>query len=143
MSALHKALAAHPLAKKPYNAIRFARIDGNGTPLYKVGKVGRELGAAAALKSAFEQFGGHCFHCKVWMPSQPLSQDCTRDHLRPKRDGGKDYLHNLVFACGACNRAKGGGDLITFQAEVGVEYMKALDAHLIRCLQPLALEVKS
>jgi 5-methylcytosine-specific restriction endonuclease McrA len=137
MSALHKALAAHPLSKKPYNSIRFARIDGNGVPLYRVGKVEQELGAAAALKSAFEQFGGHCFHCKVWMPPQPLSHDCTRDHLRPRRDGGKDYLHNLVFACGDCNRAKGGSDLISFRAEVGVEYMKALDAHLVRCLRTL------
>ncbi|RAK69098.1 hypothetical protein DJ019_03575 [Phenylobacterium kunshanense] len=137
MSALHKALAAHPLPKKPYNSIKFVRIDGNGVPLYRVGKSERELGAAAALKSAFEQFGGHCFHCKVWMPPQPLSQACTRDHLRPKKDGGKDYLHNLVFACGDCNRAKGGSDLITFRAEVGVEYLKALDAHIVRCLTTL------
>ncbi|WP_367254465.1 HNH endonuclease [uncultured Phenylobacterium sp.] len=137
MSALHKALAAHPLAKKPYNAIKFARIDGNGVPLYRVGKTGQDLGAAAALKSAFELFGGHCFHCKTWMPPQPLSHDCTRDHLRPRKDGGKDYLHNLVFACGPCNRAKGGSDLISFRAEVGSEYMKALDAHLVRCLQKL------
>jgi len=141
MSALHKALAAHPLAKKPYNTIRFARIDGNGTPLYRVGKIKQELGAAAALKSAFERFGGHCFHCKEWMPPQPLSHDCTRDHLRPRKDGGKDYLHNLVFACGRCNRAKGGSDLISFRAEVGVEYMKALDAHLVRCLQKLTSNV--
>ncbi|WP_165843882.1 HNH endonuclease [Phenylobacterium kunshanense] len=71
------------------------------------------------------------------MPPQPLSQACTRDHLRPKKDGGKDYLHNLVFACGDCNRAKGGSDLITFRAEVGVEYLKALDAHIVRCLTTL------
>lgn len=141
MSALHKALAAHPLAKMPYNAIRFVRIDGNGVPLYRVGKTEQEMGAAAALKSAFELFGGHCFHCKVWMPPQPLSHDCTRDHLRPRRDGGKDYLHNLVFACGTCNRAKGGTDLISFRAEVGAEYMKALDAHLVRCLQKLGSDV--
>ena len=140
MSALHKTLAAHPLAKKPYNAIKFARTDGNGVPLYRVGKTGQDLGAAAALKSAFELFGGHCFHCKIWMPPQPLSHDCTRDHLRPRKDGGKDYLHNLVFACGPCNRAKGGSDLISFRAEVGAEYMKALDAHLVRCLQKLGTD---
>jgi hypothetical protein len=84
MTGLHKRLAAHPLAKKPYNTIKFARVDGNGAPLYTVARDKKELGAAAALRLAFEQFGGHCFHRKGWMPPQPLSHDCTRDHLRPK-----------------------------------------------------------
>lgn len=138
MPSLHAILAAHPLPKKPYNAIKFSRIDRNGTPLYTLGKNKKEFGAAAALKAAFEQWGGHCFHCKVWMPAQPLSHDCTRDHLRPRKDGGQDYLHNLVFACGRCNRSKGGADLISFRAEAGVEYMKALDAHLVRCMRQMA-----
>jgi len=138
MAALRKLVAAHPLDKKPYNAIRFVRVDGNGVPLYTVAKGAKAVGAAEALRVAFEQFGGHCFHCKVWMPPQPLSHDCTRDHLRPKTDGGMDYLHNLVFACGPCNRSKGGKDVITFRAEVGSEYIKALDAHLVRCLKVLA-----
>ena len=138
MSSLDKIVAAHPLAnKKPYNAIKFARVDHNGTPLYTVGRDQKALGAAAALRAAFEQFGGHCFHCKQWMPPQPMSHDCTPDHLRPKKDGGQDYLHNLVFACGPCNREKGGSDLISFRVEVGVEYMKALDEHLVRCLRTL------
>jgi 5-methylcytosine-specific restriction endonuclease McrA len=138
MAALRKLVAAHPLDKKPYNAIRFVRVDGNGVPLYTVAKDAKAVGAAEALRLAFEQFGGHCFHCKVWMPPQPLSHDCTRDHLRPKRDGGMDYLHNLVFACGPCNRSKGGNDVISFRADAGSEYMKALDAHLVRCLKVLA-----
>jgi len=138
MNALHALLARHPLPKKPYNAIRFARFDGNGTPLYTVGKDKKEVGAGTALKAAFERWGGHCFHCKVWMPPQPLSHDCTRDHLRPRNDGGGDYLHNLVFSCGTCNRTKGGADLISFRAEVGVEYMKALDAHLVSCIKKMA-----
>ena len=106
MPSLHVILAAHPLPKKPYNAIKFVRFDGQGTALYRVGKEKKELGAAAALKAAFEQWGGHCFHCKQWMPPQPFSQQCTRDHLRPRKSGGGDLLHNLVFACGPCNRAK-------------------------------------
>jgi hypothetical protein len=138
MASLGRIIAAHPLAKKPYNAIKFVRVDGNGTALYTVGRDKQELGAAEALRFAFERFGAHCFHCKGWMKPQPLSQDCTRDHLRPKRDGGRNYLHNLVFACGPCNRAKGGTDLISFRAEVGVEYLKALDAHLVRCLKKLS-----
>jgi len=138
MPPLHALLAAHPLPKKPYNAIKFARFDGRGTPLYTVGKDKKEHGAASALKAAFERWGGHCFHCKVWMPAQPLSQQCTRDHLRPKKVGGRDFLHNLVFACGPCNRAKGGADLVTFRAEAGIEYMAALDAHLTRCIQAVS-----
>ncbi|QGN55611.1 HNH endonuclease [Novosphingobium sp. Gsoil 351] len=140
MPSLQALIAAHPLPKKPYNAIKFTRLDGQGTALYTVGKDKKELGAAAALKAAFEQWGGHCFHCKTWMPPQPLSQQCTRDHLRPRKDGGCDFLHNMVFACGPCNRAKGGADLITFRSEVGIEYMIALEAHLSKCIT--ALQVK-
>lgn len=135
MRTLQALLAAHPLPKKPYNAIKFARFDGQGTPLYTVGKDKKELGAATALKIAFEQWGAHCFHCNAWMPPQPLSQQCTRDHLRPKVRGGEDFLHNLVFACGPCNRAKGGADLISFRSEVGAKYMAALEAHLAKCIR--------
>lgn len=131
-------LAAHPLQKKPYNAIKFVRVDGNGRPLYRVAKDAQELGAAAALKRAFETFGGHCFHCGDWMPAQPLSQDCTRDHLRPKSAGGGDYLHNLVFACGTCNRKKGRSALAGFNVEGSEAYLKALDAHLVRCVDALS-----
>jgi hypothetical protein len=95
------------------------------------------MGAAEALRSAFELLGAHCFHCKEWMPPQPLSYDCTRDHLRPICDGGQDFLHNLVFACGDCNRKKGGSDVISFSPEVGSEYLKAFDEHLVRCLKKL------
>lgn len=137
MKPLQKAVAAHPLASKPYNAIKFSRVDSFGTPLYTVGRDKKERGAAEALRAALKEFGGHCFHCKAWMPPQPLSQQCTRDHLRPKRDGGGDYLHNLVFACGPCNRQKGGNDVISFRPEIGEEYLKALDAHLVRCLKKL------
>ena len=137
MPQLPDLLASHPIRKKPYNAIKFARVDGNGAALYRVGKESRELGAGAALKLAFERYGAHCFHCQIWMPPQPLSHLCTRDHLRPRKDGGRDHLHNLVFACGPCNRSKGGTDLITFKAAAGVEYMKALDAHIVRCLEGL------
>lgn len=138
MKALAKSVAAHPIAKKPYNAIKFARVDGNGAILYKVARDPKELGAHAALKLAFERFGGHCFHCQKWMEPQALSHECTRDHLTPKAAGGNDYLFNLVLACGPCNRAKGRTDLIAFHTERGSEYLKALDAHLTRCLKVMA-----
>ena len=61
MSALHNQLTAHPLNKTPYHAIKYPRADGNGVPLYTVAKDKRQFGAAAAVKVAFEQLGGHCF----------------------------------------------------------------------------------
>ena len=137
MKPLQKAVAAHPLADEPYDRIKFSRVDGKGTPLYKVGKGKTELGAATALRTAIERFGGTCFHCKTVMPPQRLSDQCTRDHLRPRWDGGGNYLHNLVVACGTCNRAKGRTGLISFRPDVGAEYLKALDEHLIRCLMQL------
>ena len=42
MKSLRQAIAAHPLAKKPYNAIKFARVDGNGSPLYTVASDSKE-----------------------------------------------------------------------------------------------------
>lgn len=138
MRSLPTLLAAHPLPKKPYNAIKFVRFDGNGIPLYVVGNDKQELGAARALKTAFERFGAHCFHCKTWMPPQSLSQACTRDHLRPRKAGGGEFLHNLVFSCGPCNRAKGAAGLISFRAEIGIEYMAALEAHLVKCIRSMA-----
>jgi 5-methylcytosine-specific restriction endonuclease McrA len=130
-------IAAHPIRKKPYNAIKFVRFDGFGTPLYRVAKDRAEMGAASALKVAFGRFGAHCFHCKQFMAPQVLSHLCTRDHLRAKANGGKAYLHNLVFACGPCNRNKGRKELINFNGEAGVEYLKALDEHLQKCIEAL------
>lgn len=138
MTSLAKIVAEHPLAKyQPYNAIKFTRTDGYGTPLYRVARCRKEMGAAEALRFAFEKFGGHCFHCDKWMPPQSLSQNCTRDHVRSKRDGGQDYLHNLVLACGPCNRSKGSSDVVSFRPELGAEYLKALDEHLVRCMKML------
>ena len=138
MSSLSRIIAAHPLEGPPYNAIKFVRVDGCGTPLYRVAKGTKEMGAAEALREAFELLGGSCFHCRKKMKAQSLSQDCTRDHVRPKCDGGQNYLHNLVLACGPCNRRKGRNDVVSFRPDVGNEYLKALDDHLVRCLKKLS-----
>lgn len=138
MNQLVRLVAAHPLAThKPYNAIKFSRFDQHGTPLYTVGKDKKEMGAAAALATAVENYGANCFLCGRYMEPQPMSHECTRDHLRPKAHGGSDYLHNLVFACGDCNRSKGGDNIILFRPEAGSKYLNALDAHLVRCLKSL------
>jgi 5-methylcytosine-specific restriction endonuclease McrA len=138
MSKLTQVVAAHPLQKKkPYNALRFTRVDGHGTPLYRLKWDEREMGAYEALKVAFEKLGAHCFHCKKWIEAQPMPAACTRDHLLPKKNGGRDFLHNLVFACAECNRNKGSKDIVDFNVERGSEYLKALDAHLVRCIAEL------
>jgi len=137
MSSLTSIVAAHPLRKTPYNAIKFVRVDGNGTPLYRVGKNPKEMGAAAALRSAAEMFGGHCFYCDRFMRPEDVPQLCTNDHVKPRAKGGHDYLHNLVFACVGCNRDKKSKDLIQYRPEDGREFLDALDAHLVRCLEEL------
>jgi 5-methylcytosine-specific restriction endonuclease McrA len=130
-------VARHPIDKKPYNAIRLCRVDHFGTPIYRVARDDRESGAPRALKIAFELYGAHCYHCGVWMPAQPLSTECTRDHVRAKANDGSDYLHNLVFACGTCNSKKGKADLISFNVERGADYLRSLEAHLVRCIKAL------
>ena len=95
------------------------------------------MGAMEALKTAFERHGGHCFHCNTWHPADSLSANCSRDHVRPKSDGGGDYLHNLVIACRTCNLDKGARNIVEFRIERGVEYLKALDDHLVRCIEQL------
>ncbi len=137
MKDLAKIVAAHPLDQKPYHNIRFSRLDGQKRPLYMITGEKKELGAYRALRAAFERFGGHCFHCSNWMPAQKLSQEITRDHLKPKSCGGEDHLHNLVISCGTCNRKKAGHNLIDFNVERGRSYLDALDHHITNCLAAL------
>jgi len=138
MSSLERIVAAHPLSDRtPYNAIKFARVDGNGAPLYTVGKDKTARGAAAALRTAAQKFGGHCFYCNLFMRPEEVPKVCTNDHLQPRAKGGHDYLHNLVFACVDCNLDKRAQDLISYRPDDGREYLQALDAHLVRCLKKL------
>ena len=74
------------------------------------------------------------------MEAPTLGYLYTKDHVRSKKDGGRDCLHNLVFACRPCNRSKGATDLISFNAIGGAEYLKALDDHLVRCIKVLKSE---
>lgn len=138
MSSLQRIVASHPLSyKKPYNAIKFVRVDGWGTPLYRVGKGKKEMGAAAALRLAAQTFGGHCFYCGDFMPPDKVPSVCTNDHVKPRSKGGHDFLHNLVFACIGCNLDKGAKDLVSHRPLECAEYLDALDAHLVRCLKEL------
>ena len=134
---LERIATAHPLDKKPYHCIRFSKFDHNGTPLYSVTGTEGETSAYNALRKAFAQHGGHCFHCEKWMKPQPMSHNITRDHVQSKSSGGSDYLHNLVLAHGDCNRAKGHKDLAEFSVERGDKYLKLLDQHIVKIVQSL------
>ena len=137
MVSLERIVAAHPLDKQPYSEIKFTRVDGCGTPLYTVGKNKKEMGATAALRTAAQQYGGHCFYCGRFMQPADVPKVCTNDHVQPKAKGGHDYLHNLVFACLTCNRDKGPKDLVSYRPDDGQAYLTALDVHLVRCLRHL------
>jgi 5-methylcytosine-specific restriction endonuclease McrA len=137
MKPLQRLIAEHPLKKTPYHAIQFGRVDGEGTPLYRVGRDKKAMGAAAALRLAAQTFGGHCFYCGKFMRPEKVPQVCTNDHVQPRSKVRHDYLHNLVFACVGCNQDKGARDLISYRPDDGREYLEALDAHLVECLKSL------
>lgn len=129
-----KRLLAHPIEQKPYNAIRFKRLDGQGTPLYRISGVEGEFGAKEALKRAFAQHGAHCFHCEKFHPPSDLG-DMTRDHVLPCVANGSDFLHNLLFACKPCNTRKGRKGIAAFKLEKAEAYLDALNRHLERSLR--------
>ena len=46
---------------------------------------------------------GHCAYCRA------VCRNLTRDHVVPRCQGGSQLGHdNVVLACGACNKSKGG-----------------------------------
>jgi 5-methylcytosine-specific restriction endonuclease McrA len=72
-------------------------------------------------KSAFIAQSGHCFYCKLPMwesdvesfakarkisPSQAKLFKCTAEHLKARKDGGKDTKQNIVAACHNCNQKR-------------------------------------
>jgi len=120
-------IAPHPLRINPYNQIRFARFNQHGAALYVVGSDKRERGSVETLKSAFQLFGGQCFHCKMALKSGKLSEVGSIDHVRPKSAKGTDDLHNLVIACQHCNRLKANRPLARFNGDLGDEYLVALN----------------
>ena len=134
MDDMFKRLLAHPIAKKPYNAIRFSRFDGNGAPLYRLRKADGEFGAKEALKRAFALHGAHCFHCEKFFAADELG-DMTRDHVVPCAANGSDFLHNLLFACKPCNASRGRKGFAAFKLERAEAYLDALNRHLEKSLR--------
>jgi 5-methylcytosine-specific restriction endonuclease McrA len=64
--------------------------------------------------------GGYlCHYCgiqcyRVLYRGLNVERQATADHKRPKCQGGKSELDNLVLACRACNLEKGEGDYLGF-----------------------------
>lgn len=68
-----------------------------------------------------------CRYCRtsVCNPSDDLPRDrwATVDHIRPRSQGGKNTLKNLVTACQRCNQDKGSLPASQFIAEGGASKM--------------------
>lgn len=75
---------------------------------------GRRKAAQAAVRARWRAWrvasqnravARECFYCGVgFAPEGPDHR--TVDHRVPRSHGGTDSLHNLVFACYACNQRK-------------------------------------
>jgi len=137
MALIERVVTGHPLDELPYTKITFSHLDGNRTPIYKVDGLELRAGAKHMLSLAFEKHGGACFYCGKSFKPTPISQKITRDHIQPRSKGGGDHLHNLVIACGGFNRNKKDKDLAHCRRDAADRYLKALDAHLIKCLRAL------
>ena len=115
MPPLHALLAAHPLPKKPYNAIKFARFDGQG-PRFTPSARARSNLALPPLSRLRSSSG-----VRIASTVRP-GCDPSR-FLSSARETTSD-LEKMVgeassqpgFPRGPCNRAKGGADLISFRA---------------------------
>ncbi len=59
---------------------------------------------AERRRRIFARDGHRCVYCARVLPEDQLSLD----HVEPRRKGGDHSEGNLVTACRACNRAKGG-----------------------------------
>lgn len=73
------------------------------------------------LEKHYALQGSCCYYCKTKFPWELI----TRDHIIPKRDGGK-LKNNSVFACKSCNATKGSKTLEGFKGEVLIRIMKIL-----------------
>lgn len=51
-----------------------------------------------------ELSGGRCEYCRSQVRFSPIP--FSFDHIRPAARGGTDDLHNIAFACQACNSYK-------------------------------------
>ena len=63
----------------------------------------------------YNEQSGFCAYCFNKMTMKPNKKNtCTRDHVKPRSDGGGNGAENLVGACSLCNNEKGSKPLWKF-----------------------------
>jgi 5-methylcytosine-specific restriction endonuclease McrA len=60
-------------------------------------------------------YGNCCAYCHRQM------KHLTKDHIVPLSKGGTNYAHNLVPACGKCNRSKGSNEIFEWDKFKGLQ----------------------
>jgi 5-methylcytosine-specific restriction protein A len=77
---------------------------------------------------------GHCWYCGKLM--NPWN-DCTIDHMDPKKQGGNDALGNLIPACKSCNSRKSAKTVEEYRAYLlDQKRQKFWGEHALRILAP-------
>ena len=67
--------------------------------------------------SIFTKASGECAYCGT-----PISIESMHiDHIKPKKHGGSNDLHNLNGSCGPCNAVKGDRDLEDFRLHMMIK----------------------
>lgn len=69
---------------------------------YQQAKLDRAF-ARADREAALRKQNGRCEYCLCELSYKTA----TRDHVRPRSDGGSDGRNNIVAACNRCNQLKG------------------------------------
>lgn len=73
-----------------------------GNTRYQQSKLDRAFGRADR-EAALRKQHGRCAYCLDRLNYRTV----TRDHVRPRSQGGLDHRNNIVAACEPCNRLKG------------------------------------
>ena len=70
------------------------------------------LSKAETHKKLLEKWGRICWGCNH--EQFPGDEDLEVDHIRPKSDGGDDYLPNRSLLCSPCNKHKSNRYTLTY-----------------------------
>ena len=118
----------------PYRMIVFARLDGQGVPLFYVaGSASDPCGAEAALRLAHKLHKGNCYIC-----GKPIAQaNLSIDHVEPKALGGDNSIQNLAIAHKSCNNGKRHTIIEAYAPEAGRNWLEALRGQIEERLRKL------
>lgn len=94
------------------NPPKLMPLPGSAVPLYSGQKIVSETRHYPIYN--FETNKSECFYCEEGLDNKFR----TKDHVHPKRLGGKIIIGNWVYACGRCNGLKSGMLLQAFVVEL-------------------------